>query len=253
MKITIDTDTQVLRLDDSDVEHDLYSADAFESLSELWVRVGWALKYSYRYTWMGRPVVQLPEDLIRIQEVIFDVRPTVIVETGVAHGGSLIFYASLLEALGGGRVIGVDIEIRPHNRAAIESHSLAHRITLIEGSSTDPVVVTEVAAGISPEDRVLVLLDSNHSRDHVAAELQAYAPMVSLGSYVIATDGVMKDLHDVPGGAPGWAVDNPTTAALEFAASRSDFEVVEPPLQFDESGVRGRITYWPSAYLRRCE
>src|ERR1700712_2912009 len=128
---------------------------------------------------MGRPVIQLPDDMVRIQEVIWQVRPTVIVETGVAHGGSLIFYASLFAAMGEGRVIGVDIEIRPNNRQAIEAHPLFDRIRLIEGSSTASATVDLVRSQLRPDDRVLVILDSNHTRQHVADELEAYAPLVS--------------------------------------------------------------------------
>ncbi len=133
MRITIDTDTRQLTTVDDGVESQcpLYSPEAFRTLSRQWIKVGWELKYTYGFSWMGRPIIQLPEDLVRIQEVIFDVSPDVIIETGVAHGGSLIFYASLFRAIGKGRVIGVDIEIRPHNRRAIEAHPLAELITLV--------------------------------------------------------------------------------------------------------------------------
>src|SRR5262249_34591470 len=138
-----------------------------------WLAVGWTQRYSYSFTWLGRPLIQLPEDVIRIQEVIHRVKPDVIVETGVAHGGSLIFYASLCKATERGRIVGVDIEIRPHNRAAIEAHPLAKYITLIEGSSTDPGIVERVKSHIKPGETVLVILDSNHSRKHVLDELEA--------------------------------------------------------------------------------
>ncbi len=143
---------------------------------------------------MGRPIIQLPEDMVRVQEVIYRLKPDLIVETGVAHGGSLIFYASLFEAMGHGRVVGIDIEIRPHNRAAIEAHQMFKRIELIEGGSTAPEIVSQVRDGIKPDETVLVLLDSNHTRDHVLEELRLYAPMVTPGSYIVATDGIMAQV-----------------------------------------------------------
>src|SRR5262249_37658305 len=154
--------------------HNLGTAEAFAIVSRAWLRAGWDSKYVYGFTWLGRPIIQLPEDLLRIQEVIFTVQPDVIIETGVAHGGSLVFYASLCKALGRGRVIGIDVEIRPHNRAAIEAHSLSDWITLVEGSSVDPDVVARVYDLIGPDESALVLLDSCHAKTHVLAELEAY-------------------------------------------------------------------------------
>jgi len=253
MRLTIDTTERLLHCEGRGESRTLplYSAEAFQLLSREWVRVGWALKYSYSFTWFGVPIIQLPEDVVRIQETIYSLQPDVIVETGVAHGGSLIFYASLCKALGKGRVIGIDIEIRPHNRKVIESHPLADAITLIEGSSVDPAVVAKVRGLVRDGEKVLVLLDSNHSKSHVAAELNAYADLVTPGSYIIATDGIMQDLTDVPGGRPEWSQDNPQQAALEFAAKHPEFKLEDPPLLFNEGKVAGRITYWPTAYLRR--
>ena len=231
-------------------QHELYSDKAFEILSRWSLNIGWSRKYSYGFSWMGRPIIQLPDDLVRIQEVIWSVQPTVIVETGVAHGGSLIFYASLFEAMGRGAVIGVDIDIHAPNRTAIEAHPLAGRIALIEGSSTDAATLEAVRARLKPEDRVLVILDSNHSQAHVAAELDAYSPMVSTGSYIVATDGIMRDLVGAPGVPTTWAKDNPSTAAEAFAAARRDFVLESPPRPFTETGL-APLTYWPSAYLRR--
>src|ERR1043165_10147614 len=129
-------------------KHLIGSPEAFAAISRAWLRSGWDTKYVYGFTWLGRPVIQLPEDLIRVQEVIYRVKPDAIIETGVAHGGSLVFYASLLAAMGRGRVIGIDVDIRPHNRAAIEAHPLAARITLIEGDSILPATVDRVAGGV---------------------------------------------------------------------------------------------------------
>jgi len=175
----------------------------------------------------------------------------VIVETGVAHGGSLIYSASLCSLIGKGRVIGVDIEIRPHNRQRIEKHPLARFITLIEGSSTAPEVIAAVRAAIRPNESVLIVLDSDHSYRHVMEELRAYAPIVTPGSYIIATDGVMKDLHDVPRGKDAWRDDNPTRAAADFVAQNPNFVLEEPAWPFNESQLNQRITHWPGAYVKR--
>jgi len=253
MKLTIDTEAKTL-VCESAVGREvlsLYSDRAFDLIAEQWVKVGWNQRYSYTFSWMGRPIIQLPEDMIRTQEVIHRVKPDVIVETGVAHGGSLIYYASLCKALGKGRVIGIDIEIRPHNRAAIEKHELAPFITLIEGSSTASETLAKVRALVKPGEKVLVLLDSNHTRQHVLDELAAYHGLVTLGSYIVATDGIMKDLHDVPRGEPGWASDNPTDAAIEFAARHPEFVIEQPPWPFNESGLTRNLTHWPGAWLRR--
>lgn len=253
MRIVIDTDARSLSVEEADArqEFDLYTPEAFAALSRQWVRVGWAQRYSYAFTWLGRPVIQLPEDLVRTQEAVWSTKPDVIVETGVAHGGSLIFYASLLSLMGEGKVIGVDIEIRPANRQAIEAHPLAPRITLIEGSSIEQATVDRVKQAIPPASRVMVLLDSNHSKAHVQAELEAYAPLVSSGCFIVATDGIMCDLHDVPGGRPEWAWDHATAAAAEFAGSHREFELVHPPQLFRESAIQEPVTYWPGGWLRR--
>ncbi|MEJ0019676.1 MAG: CmcI family methyltransferase [Acetobacteraceae bacterium] len=145
--------------DGTAAQYALDTPEAFEAVSAAWLRCGWDVKYVYGFTWMGRPMIQLPEDMIRIQEVIWRLRPDVVIETGVAHGGSLIFYASLFEAMGHGRAIGVDIDIRRHNRTAIEAHRLSRRITLVEGSSTAPGTLAVVRHTISPGDSVLVILD----------------------------------------------------------------------------------------------
>ncbi len=202
MRITIDTKAKKMSREEADerVELPLYSKEAFELLSQLWLKVGWNEKYPYTFSWLGRPIIQLPEDMIRTQEVLFRVKPDVIIETGVAHGGSLIYYASLCKVMERGRVIGIDIEIRPHNRQAIEAHELSRLITLIEGSSTAPEVVEEAHSLVRPGETVLIILDSNHTKQHVAAELEAYSDLVTPGSYIVATDGSMKDLYDVPRG-----------------------------------------------------
>ena len=253
MKLTIDTDQKTLVCEGvaGREELPLYSDRAFDLIAEQWVKVGWNQRYSYTFSWMGRPIIQLPEDMVRTQEVIYRVKPDVIIETGVAHGGSLIFYASICKALGKGRVVGIDIEIRPHNRAAIEDHLLAPFITLIEGSSTAPETVAKAKGLVKPGETVLVLLDSNHTKQHVAEELEAYHHFVTPGSYVVATDGIMKDLSDVPRGQPEWTWDHPTAAAAEFAARHPEFVVEQPAWPFNESGLTRNLTHWPGAWLRR--
>lgn len=253
MKLIIDTDNNTLTREEGgqSAEMPLYSRDSFEAISRHWVRVGWNEKYQYSFSWMGRPVIQLPEDMMRTQEVIWTVKPDVIVETGIAHGGSLIYYASLCKAMGKGRVIGVDIEIRPHNRDAIERHPMAEFITMIEGSSTAPEIVNQVKALVKPGEIVLVILDSNHSKQHVADELEAYCDLVTPGSYIVATDGIMQDLHDVPRGESDWNWNNPTDAAAEFANNHSEFVVEQPDWPFNESELSENITHWPGAWLRK--
>lgn len=254
MKIRIDMDNgrvEVERGTDPVESHEAGTAEAFELVSKAWLRVGWDAKYVYGFTWMGRPIIQLPEDMFRIQEVIHQVRPTLIIETGVAHGGSLIFYASLFEAMGTGRVVGVDIEIRPHNRAAIEAHPMARRISLVEGSSVDPAVVEAVRSQIQPDDRVLVVLDSCHAKEHVLQELRLYAPLVSVGSYILAADGIMKDLVGAPRSQPDWATNNPEAAARAFVGECPAFEIAEPPRPFNEGLVERPVTYWPGGWLKR--
>lgn len=224
---------------------------AFFALSQAWLRLGWDLKYVYAFSWFGRPVIQLPEDLIRIQEVIYQVQPDVIVETGVAHGGSLVFYASLFEAMGRGKVIGVDVEIRSHNRAAIDEHPLAHRITLIEGSSTEGHVVDEVYSHVRDAQNVMVVLDSNHTKNHVLAEMAAYSPLVTSGSYLVVCDGIAKYVAGAPRTSEDWSWNNPIAAIDEFLMISPDFEEHEPVWPFNESEVSKRVTYWPRGYLRK--
>lgn len=231
--------------------YSLGTPEAFSAISEAWLRCGWDTKYVYSFSWLGRPIIQLPEDMVRIQEAIFSVHPDVIIETGVAHGGSLIFYASLCKAMERGRVVGIDIEIRPHNRRALESHFLAPYITLIEGSSIDQGVVSKARNHVKPEDKVLVLLDSCHTKNHVRAELEAYSPMVSRGSYIVAMDGIMEQVVGAPRTQPDWAWNNPKQAASEFVAAHPEFEIVEPAFPFNEGSVKERVTYWPGGYLRR--
>lgn len=202
-------------------------------------------RYTYNFTWYGRPIIQLPEDILTIQELILATQPDLIVETGVAHGGSLVLSASMLELLGRGTVVGVDIEIRPHNRAAIEGHPLAHRIALIEGSSTDPSVAARVGDHAATASRVMVFLDSDHTHDHVLRELELYSPLVAKGSYLVVFD---TGIDDMPEGAyPGrpWGKgNNPKTAVRAFLATNDRFAVDR------ELEARLMYTVAPDGYLR---
>jgi cephalosporin hydroxylase len=209
-------------------------------------------KYSYNFSWLGRPIIQYPQDIIATQEIIWRVQPDLIIETGIAHGGSLIFSASMLElnaACGGpadARVLGVDIDIRAHNRAAIEAHPMARRITMIEGSSIAQSVIDQVRATAQGRQRVLVMLDSNHTHDHVLAELEAYAPLTTPGSYCIAFDSIIEDvpaelMPDRPWG-PG---NNPKTAVHEYLKRHPEFVI--------DKNVDNKlaISVAPDGYLRR--
>jgi cephalosporin hydroxylase len=251
LQFEYDENAGLLRLDGRELPLD--DPEAFELISRAWLRSGWDTKYVYGFSWLGRPVIQLPEDLIRIQELIYDLQPDVIVETGVAHGGSLIFYAGLCTAIGKGRIIGIDIEIRPHNRTAIEEHRLSPMIQLVEGSSTDTEVIEKVRSAIAPTDKVLILLDSNHSKAHVAAELEAYSPLVTPGSYIVACDGIMQQVAGAPRTEGDWLWNNPISAINEFLAIHDEFEAHEPKWPFNEGMVQNRVSYWPQAYLRRKE
>lgn len=209
-------------------------------------------KYSYNFSWLGRPIIQYPQDIVAMQELIFRIQPTLIIETGIAHGGSLIFSASMLElnaACGGpadAKVVGIDIDIRKHNRDAIEAHPMAKRIEMLEGSSLDEQMIAKVAERASGEQRVLVCLDSNHTHAHALAELEAYAPLVTPGSYCVVFDTVIEDLPaemfpDRPWG-PG---DNPKTSVYEYLKSHPEFEIDE---SIDNKLL---ISVAPKGYLKR--
>jgi cephalosporin hydroxylase len=253
MKFSIDTQAQqfVLETDSGPQVLDLYSKEAFDILADLWVRTGWVRKYSYGFTWLGRPLIQLPDDMVRTQEAIFALKPDVIIETGIAHGGSLVFYASLLELIGKGRVIGLDIDIRAHNRAAIEAHPMMKRITMIEGNSVSDEVVAQVKALIKPDDVVMLILDSNHSAAHVGAELEAYGPLVTPGSWILSQDGVMQLVAGAPRAPAEWATDNPITAVQGFLARHPEFELVKPDRPFDETRETPDCSHHPMGWLRR--
>jgi len=221
----------------------LYSKEAFELISHQWLKVGWNQKYSYSFTWLGRQIIQLPEDMVRIQEVICQVKPDVIIETGIAHGGSLIYYASLCEVMKKGRIIDIDIEIRSHNRKGIESHELFSRITLIEMSSSSLETIRQVKDLVKSGETVLVILDSCHTKQYVLVELESYHDMITPVSYIVATDGIMKFLHDVPRGKPEWALDNSVEAVNDFTKKHPEFVLEQPTWLSNESELTKNVPH----------
>jgi cephalosporin hydroxylase len=225
-------------------EIDIYTPEGFKVLSNLYTRSGWQQKISYEPTWLGIPIIQTPEDIVMMQELIWKVRPDVLIECGVAHGGALVLYASILEMAGKGHVIGVDVEIRKYNRLAMQSHPMSKRFTLIEGSSVEEDTLEQVRKMIQPDDTVLVTLDSNHTKSHVARELALYAPLVTPDSYMVVFDGVMQVLTDAPGGSPTWDKDNPWQAVQDFLGESEEFEV-------DHSYNRLKVTHCPGGFLKR--
>jgi len=223
-----------------------------QELSRTWSRETNRNGYTYNFTWLGRPIIQYPQDILAMQELIWQVQPDLIIEMGIAHGGSLVFFASMLElnaACGGpvdAAVLGVDIDIRDHNRNAIEEHPMARRISMIEGSSIDPGIVEQVKAEARGKKKILVCLDSNHTHDHVLAELEAYAPLTSIGSYCVVFDTLIEDMPaDMFEDRPWGHGDNPKTAVWEYLKTHPEFEI-------DKSvDYKLLISVAPDGYLKR--
>jgi cephalosporin hydroxylase len=236
----------------------LYSPEGFKVLAELWLKVGWDQKYIYSFSWLGRPIIQSPDDMLRIQEVIYDISPDLVIETGIAHGGSLIYYASILQGIGKGRVVGIDVDIRQHNRIAIEEHKLFPLISLIEGSSIEASTFDKVKELTSSNDKVIVILDSAHDYLHVKREIEIYSDIVSVGSYIVVTDGSQEYLgstprakKDYPGYVETWESNNPKKAAEDFVLENDGYELVEPVFPFNEGNIDFRVTHWPSAFIKK--
>lgn len=204
-------------------------------------------QYSYNFSWMGRPIIQYPQDMIAMQEIIWDIKPDLIIETGIAHGGSLIYYASLLELIGNGEVLGIDIDIREHNRKEIENHKMFKRIKMISGSSIDETTIEEVKKYAESKKKILVSLDSNHTHDHVLKELELYSPLVSPGSYIVVFDTIVEDLPEgyFSQSRPWGIGNNPKTAVHEFLKSNKNFMIDE---MIDNKLL---ISVAPSGYLKR--
>ncbi len=201
--------------------------------------------YSYNFSWMGRPIIQYPQDMIAMQEIIWELKPDLIIETGIAHGGSLIYYASIMELIGKGEIIGIDIDIRDHNKREIEAHPMFKRIKMIQGSAVDPNIVEEIKSVAQGKKTVLVSLDSNHTHDHVLEELKLYSPFVTKGSYCVVFDTIVEDLPKGSYDRPWDVGNNPKTAVIEFLKSNTDFEIDK---QIDNKLL---ISVAPDGYLRR--
>ncbi|MGH9395765.1 MAG: cephalosporin hydroxylase family protein [Terriglobia bacterium] len=203
-------------------------------------------RYSYNFTWLGRPIIQFPQDIIAMQEIIWKVKPDLIIETGIAHGGGLIFYASVLELIGGdGQVLGIDVDIREHNRAQIDRHPMSKRIVMIEGPSTEKAVVKKVHEAAKARRQVLVALDSSHTHEHVLKELEIYSPLVTKGSYLVVFDTVIEDMpEDSFPDRPWGKGNNPKTAVWEFLKSSERFVIDE------EIESKLLITVAPNGYLK---
>jgi cephalosporin hydroxylase len=204
--------------------------------------------YSYFLSWMGRPIIQYPQDMIAMQEIIWNVKPDLIIETGIAHGGSIIYYASLLELIGKGEVLGIDIDIRAHNKSAIEKHPMFKRIKMIQGSSIDPAIVATVKQHTEKKETILVVLDSNHTHEHVLAELEMYSPFVTLNSYIVVYDTIVEHLPEkyMPGHIRPWGIgNNPMTAVKTFIETNDGFEV--------DKSINNKllISVAPDGYLKR--
>ena len=217
-----------------------------QALSRIWLREITPHKYAYNFKWMGRPIIQFPQDMMAMQEIVWAVQPDLIIETGIAHGGSILYYASLLELVGHGEVLGIDIDIRTHNRDAILAHPMAKRVRMIEGSSVHPAIVSQVQQHAQGK-RALVVLDSNHTHSHVLAELRAYAPLVCVGGYCVVMDTLVEDMPErfFTDDRPWHVGNNPKTAVAEYLRSDDRFEV--------DASLEAKllITVAPGGYLRR--
>ena len=204
-------------------------------------------QYSYNFSWMGRPIIQYPQDMIAMQEIIWNIKPDLIIETGIAHGGSLIYYASILELIGKGEVLGIDIDIRSHNRIEIEKHPMFKRIKMIEGSSISNEIATKVKEIAKGKERILVCLDSNHTHEHVLQELKLYSPLVSINSYIVVFDTIVEDLPEgyFSQKRPWGISNNPKTAVDEFLKGNQSFEI--------DRSVDNKllISVAPGGYLKR--
>ncbi|RZD48840.1 MAG: cephalosporin hydroxylase [Thaumarchaeota archaeon] len=210
-----------------------------------WFNKTYPYEYSYHFKWLGRPIIQYPQDIVALQEIIWKVKPDLIIETGIARGGSMIFSASMLELIGKGRVIGIDIDLRKHNKLAIKKHFLSKRITLLEGSSIDPLIVDKVYKLAKNKKKILVILDSNHSHNHVLEELKFYSPLVKKGSYLIVFDTVIDDMPKSILKNRSWRKNNsPKSAVKEFFKTNSRFTVD------NEIENKLLITVAPYGYLK---
>ena len=227
------------------VVENIYSEEGRQQLAQAYIKAFWSDRVYHKVRWCGVPLLQTPEDAVLLAEAAWATRPKLIVECGIWGGGGLILYSSILSLLWGadGEVVGVDVNIS-QAKPAVDAHPLGRRVTLLEGSSTAPEIVRTVSERASKADSVMVVLDSNHTKNHVRAELEAYAPLIRPGGYLVAMDGIMNILHDVPGGHPSWREDNPESAVADFLKTHPEFER-------DFSMSRLGMTYAPGGFLKR--
>lgn len=220
-------ETNKFQLEVANNIQNLHDDPDVQALSRIWLREIAPYKYAYNFTWMGRPIIQFPQDILAMQEIIWNLKPDLIIETGIAHGGSLIFHASMLELVGeDADVLGIDIDIREHNRIEIENHPMFKRITLMEGSSVDDETAKKVFDFAKNKQRVLVVLDSNHTHEHVLKELEIYSQLVTKDSYLIVFDTLVEDMPDSLSGDRPWGKgNNPKTAVWEFLKNNDRFEI----------------------------
>lgn len=221
--------------------------EAIKTSSNQFIQDSINSRYSYNFSWMGRPIIAYPQDMVAMQEIIWEVKPDLFIEAGIAHGGSIVYYASLLELIGGdGLVLGIDIDIRKHNRDLIEAHPMMKRIQMIEGSSIAPEIAAQVYEVAKNKKRIMVCLDSNHTHDHVLDELKLYAPLTSVGSYCVVFDTVVEDLPKSQYNDRPWDVgNNPKTAVFEFLKTNNDFVINK------EIDNKLLVSVAPDGYLKR--
>ncbi len=236
-KLTVQSGCEAITLD-------LYSPQGLQLVASLWTKLSTEYRLMYEMSWMGVPVIQLPGDMIAMQELIWKLRPDYIIECGLAHGGSAVFYASLCELIGKGTVIGIDVEVRKYNRVVLDNHPMSGRIRILEQSSVDEGGLAKVRQMVSGAGTVLVVLDSNHSRDHVRQEMELYHTLVTGDSYLVVMDGAQAHVWDTPGGKPEWKQSNPLQAIEMFLEAHPEFES-------DPHYTRQHVTCCPSGFLRR--
>ncbi len=269
---TVKTEDETIKINNGSETFLMSNPEGFSIVGDAWLRAGWDAKYVYSFTYLGRPIIQQPEDIVRIQELIWKIKPDLIIETGIAHGGSLICYASMIALMdycegysldnpSGREIIGIDIEIRPHNRKAIEEHPLSHKVKMIEGSSINCNVIKQVEEIVNyhkesykNNSKVIIFLDSNHTYEHVLRELELYSKFVSVNSYIIACDGYIKELigkDNAPRSERDWEYNNPKQATLNFVKNNTNFIIEEPEFQFNEGSVNRWTSYFSGGFIKR--
>jgi len=252
MKLLINTSTKKVHItkEYSKLNLSLYSKKAFNSLSNFWLEYIWNQKYTYRFTWLGFPIIQLPDDIINIQELIYKERPKYIVETGVAHGGSIIFYASLVKLLNLKKVIGIEKKIKKKNLTNLQKDPLKNYFKIMQGDSTSEEIVKKVKS-IIKKNKTLVILDSNHSSEHVYKELVAYSNILQKKSLIVATDGIVDFMQFAPRRLKYNKKGGPILAIKKFLSENKKFKQINPTNLFNESNVDQNVTHWQNGWIRK--